>query len=150
MTPVVSKRAAIRKDIENHTKAFRDHFLVEKSDYFLPLLPETNYVQKLVERHANLSEEELSRLPKITAYEEIENQPVGITATMKPYQLGGLSFMMYLHRNGLSGILGDEMGLGKTLQTLSLIQHLKETDPRSTKGRLQRPCKSIFSVGINH
>ena len=45
---------------------------------------------------------------------------------MKPYQLSGLSFLVYLHRNGLSGILGDEMGLGKTLQTLSLIQYLKE------------------------
>ena len=30
---------------------------------------------------------------------------------MKPYQLAGLSFLVYLHRNGLSGILGDEMGL---------------------------------------
>lgn len=45
---------------------------------------------------------------------------------MKPYQLSGLSFLVYLHRNGLSGILGDEMGLGKTLQTLSLFQYLKE------------------------
>ena len=45
---------------------------------------------------------------------------------MKPYQLSGLSFLVYLYRNGLSGILGDEMGLGKTLQTLSLIQFLKD------------------------
>lgn len=54
---------------------------------------------------------------------------------MKPYQLLGLSFLVYLHRNGLSGILGDEMGLGKTLQTLSLIQYLKENRKLSTSSK---------------
>lgn len=54
---------------------------------------------------------------------------------MKPYQLLGLSFLVYLHRNGLSGILGDEMGLGKTLQTLSLIQYLKESRKLSTSSK---------------
>lgn len=47
---------------------------------------------------------------------------------MKPYQLEGLSFLVYLYRNGVGGILADEMGLGKTLQTLSLFQYLKERD----------------------
>lgn len=45
---------------------------------------------------------------------------------MKDYQLSGLAFMIYLHNNGTSGLLGDEMGLGKTLQTLSLFQYLEE------------------------
>lgn len=36
---------------------------------------------------------------------------------MKHYQLQGLSFLVWLHANGMGGILGDEMGLGKTLQT---------------------------------
>lgn len=51
--------------------------------------------------------------------------PCSITASMKPYQLSGLSFLVWLHNNGISGILGDEMGLGKTLQTLSFFQYLK-------------------------
>lgn len=34
---------------------------------------------------------------------------------MKPYQLSGLSYLLWLYKNGASGILGDEMGLGKTL-----------------------------------
>lgn len=45
---------------------------------------------------------------------------------MKQYQLDGLSFLVYMFRNYASCILGDEMGLGKTLQTLALLQHLKE------------------------
>jgi SWI/SNF-related matrix-associated actin-dependent regulator of chromatin subfamily A member 5 len=48
---------------------------------------------------------------------------------MKPYQLEGLSFLVHMHENGMSAILGDEMGLGKTLQTLSLFQYLTENKP---------------------
>jgi SWI/SNF-related matrix-associated actin-dependent regulator of chromatin subfamily A member 5 len=40
---------------------------------------------------------------------------------MKQYQLKGLSFLVWLHENGMGGILGDEMGLGKTLQTYHFI-----------------------------
>jgi SWI/SNF-related matrix-associated actin-dependent regulator of chromatin subfamily A member 5 len=96
---MISKRAAIRQDIESHTKAFRDRFLLQKKDYWLPLLPENNYVRKLIEKHEQLSADELSKLPSASPYEEIETQPHGVKATMKPYQLSGLSFMMYLHRN---------------------------------------------------
>jgi SWI/SNF-related matrix-associated actin-dependent regulator of chromatin subfamily A member 5 len=99
LTPVVSSRVAIRREIASKTDAYRDRFLVEKKDFWLPLLPPNNYVRKLVEKHEQLSKEEKSRLPAITPYEEIETQPKGVQATMKPYQLSGLSFMLYLHRN---------------------------------------------------
>jgi SWI/SNF-related matrix-associated actin-dependent regulator of chromatin subfamily A member 5 len=120
----------------------------QKKDFFLPLLPENNYVKKLVEKHELLSEVEKASLPVVHPYKEIEKQPRGIKAIMKPYQLSGLSFMVYLHRNGLSGILGDEMGLGKTLQTLSLIQHLKETDPKAGTGRTQRPFLVVCPLSV--
>lgn len=67
---------------------------------------------------------------------------------MKPYQLSGLSFLVYLHRNGLSGILGDEMGLGKTLQTLSLFQYLKENRKLSKPDRERRPCLVICPLSV--
>ncbi len=67
---------------------------------------------------------------------------------MKPYQLLGLSFLVYLHRNGLSGILGDEMGLGKTLQTLSLIQYLKESQKLSTSPNELRPCLVVCPLSV--
>jgi len=56
--------------------------------------------------------------------------------------------MVYLHRNGLSGILGDEMGLGKTLQTLSLVQYLKENDPKAGTGRLARPFLVVCPLSV--
>ncbi|KAG9229328.1 ISWI chromatin-remodeling complex ATPase ISW2 [Amylocarpus encephaloides] len=144
----VTERLAIRHEIANKTKGNRDRFFVDKKDLLLPLLPDNNYVRKLAEKHDRLSEKELADLPTVLPYEELESQPKGVKATMKPYQLSGLSFMLYLHRNGLSGILGDEMGLGKTLQTLSLIQHLKENDPKSGTGKLQRPFLIVCPLSV--
>lgn len=148
ITPVVSDRVAIRQEIASKTATKRNRFFVEKKDFFLPLLPPHNHVRKQVEKYARLSEAELSKLPTVSPYEEIEVQPKGIKAKMKSYQLSGLSFMVYLHRNGLSGILGDEMGLGKTLQTLSLIQYLRENDPKTGTGRLQRPFLVVCPLSV--
>ena len=67
---------------------------------------------------------------------------------MKPYQLQGLSFLVYLYKNGLSGILGDEMGLGKTLQTLSLIQYLKENPNPANIGESERPFLVICPLSV--
>lgn len=67
---------------------------------------------------------------------------------MKPYQLSGLSFLVYLNRNGISGILGDEMGLGKTLQTLSLIQHLKENRRHTDSNEELRPCLVVCPLSV--
>lgn len=68
---------------------------------------------------------------------------------MKPYQLSGLSFLVYLHKNGLSGILGDEMGLGKTLQTLALVQRLKEQDASAkSSDKETRPFLIICPLSV--
>lgn len=40
---------------------------------------------------------------------------------LRPYQVAGISWLLFLHRHGLHGALCDDMGLGKTLQTLSAI-----------------------------
>ncbi len=65
---------------------------------------------------------------KISDFKQITPvpQPKGIKAKLRPYQLQGLSFLNFLFEFGFGGILADEMGLGKTIQTLALLQHLKE------------------------
>ena len=50
--------------------------------------------------------------------------PVGLTATLRPYQHEGFHFLVHLSANGLGGILADDMGLGKTVQTLAWLLHL--------------------------
>lgn len=40
------------------------------------------------------------------------------------------------------------MGLGKTLQTLSLVQYLKENDPKVGVGRTQRPFLVVCPLSV--
>ena len=47
---------------------------------------------------------------------------------MRPYQERGLSWLHFLSRLGLGGVLADDMGLGKTAQTLSLLLAERERD----------------------
>ncbi|ORY18389.1 SNF2 family N-terminal domain-domain-containing protein [Clohesyomyces aquaticus] len=116
-------RTRLRDDIARQSKDRASNFLVANRAYFLPLLPHNNHISKLAAKRGPS--------PPIIEYEELTEQPKGVTATMKPYQLSGLSFLLHLHNNGFSGILGDEMGLGKTLQTLSLFQYLEEQDRKA-------------------
>ncbi|KAI7609888.1 hypothetical protein KC346_g8985, partial [Hortaea werneckii] len=125
-------RAKVRQEILEKTKPKRDAFIVAHKDYFQPLLPETSYIDKL-ERLNAMSDEK--QLPEVTIYRSLEQQPQGVKAEMKPYQVEGLSFLVYMYNNGMSSILGDEMGLGKTLQTLSLFQYLAENEPTTGEVR---------------
>ncbi|OIW28599.1 hypothetical protein CONLIGDRAFT_578119 [Coniochaeta ligniaria NRRL 30616] len=61
---------------------------------------------------------------------KIADQPKCLTGgTMRKYQLEGLTWLMKLCEQGLSGILADEMGLvGKTVQTISAIALLREQE----------------------
>ena len=47
--------------------------------------------------------------------------PVSIAAELRPYQKEGVSWLAFLNRYGLHGILCDDMGLGKTLQSICII-----------------------------
>jgi hypothetical protein len=164
----VSVRAEIRKSLEE-TKKKRDAFYVKYRDLFEPLLPEKNYISKMIEKmgEKTMEEEEeeeeeamgvatvqievrdggnkkpeetqsvtvataveatqpVAAAKEVVPYKLLEHQPEHVKATMKPYQLSGLSFLVWLYNNGASGILGDEMGLGKTLVSflISLFVYL--------------------------
>ena len=49
------------------------------------------------------------------------DQPKGLQATLRPYQLRGLAWLHYLERIGLNPCLADDMGLGKTMQVIALL-----------------------------
>lgn len=125
---LATSRNKIRQEIAENTKPKRDTFFLAKKDLFLPLLPNANYIAKL-ERDRALSGKPVDIVPS----DMLLPQPRGITATMKPYQQEGLTFLVHMYKNGMSAILGDEMGLGKTLQTLALFQHLKVSEPTSAE-----------------
>ena len=55
--------------------------------------------------------------------------PDGFTATLRPYQQRGLSWLAFLSSLGLGSCLGDDMGLGKTVQLLSVETLQRHQDP---------------------
>jgi len=52
--------------------------------------------------------------------------PKNFKGTLRPYQLDGYRWMRTRQNAGLGACLADDMGLGKTIQTLCLLQSLKE------------------------
>jgi DNA repair protein RAD16 len=64
--------------------------------------------------------DELRNTPPITPVSA--EQPVGISRTLKSFQLEGLNWMMRQEQTQYKGgLLGDEMGMGKTIQAVSLL-----------------------------
>ncbi len=61
--------------------------------------------------------------------------PPQLNLTLRPYQLEGFRWLVWLSENELAGILGDEMGLGKTIQTLAWLLH-RRTEASAGKPQL--------------
>ena len=59
------------------------------------------------------------------------NPPEKLSATLRPYQIAGFQWLIFLNEAGWGGILADDMGLGKTVQTLSFFQHYKNLHPHA-------------------
>ncbi|MFC0100224.1 DEAD/DEAH box helicase [Micromonospora marina] len=69
--------------------------------------------------------------------------PVGLDATLRPYQLEGFRWLATLHRHDLGGVLADDMGLGKTLQALALICHAVERAPAGAPFLVVAPASVV-------
>jgi hypothetical protein len=62
---------------------------------------------------------------RITAIEV----PPDFRGTLRPYQARGLSWLDFLSRSGIGGVLADDMGLGKTVQLLALLSLDRQPRP---------------------
>jgi superfamily II DNA or RNA helicase len=95
------------------------------------------------------------RLPDVDVPEEL-------SATLRPYQRRGLSWLAFLDRLGLGACLADDMGLGKTVQLLAL-EVLRRAErvrpptlvicPMSVVGNWQREAARFaptLSVHVHH
>lgn len=54
--------------------------------------------------------------------------PAGLRSELRPYQRIGVDWLLFLHDNGLAGLLCDEMGLGKTHQVMAFLLTLVEQE----------------------
>lgn len=70
----------------------------------------------------------LSQLDKI----ELVKQPDELKATLRHYQIQGLSWLNFLDEFNFGGCLADDMGLGKTIQMIAFMLHLKKKHGKKT------------------
>lgn len=89
---------------------------------------------------------ELSYFKDLLTLSNSKNEPISvpkdIRAELRPYQKEGFRRMYQMHTADLGMCLADDMGLGKTLQTITLLQKLKDerkaavyqTNPKKKKG----------------
>ncbi len=61
---------------------------------------------------------------------------------LRPYQIDGLSWMQFLAKIELGGILADDMGLGKTVQTIAHIVMEKNS------GRMTKPALIVAPTSL--
>lgn len=70
-------RNEIRDAIATETAGKRSAFFIAKKDFFLPLLPESNYISRLSERGDHSQPDLGNGTDSAVPYETIETQPKG-------------------------------------------------------------------------
>ncbi len=56
-----------------------------------------------------------------------------LRATLRPYQVYGVKWLIGHYNHGFGACLADSMGLGKTLQTIAVLLHAKNQRPAPTE-----------------
>ena len=141
--------------IGNHTINFSDIIPNIKSKERLFMLPDGNYFLiplewfskysslaklanrengKLLLRKSNFTA--LDTIPEIEKeiIEQAEYKPSDLlSATLRPYQIDGVKWLLGHFNSNLGACLADDMGLGKTLQTLAVLVAVQEQLGFTTK-----------------
>ncbi len=70
------------------------------------------------------------KLQKLNDFENIADtkMPLNFKGDLRNYQKAGYNWFSFLREYSFGGCLADDMGLGKTIQTLAMLQKLKEED----------------------
>lgn len=70
-------------------------------------------------------------------------EPIGLNATLRPYQQEGLDWLQHLVECDVGGVLADDMGLGKTLQTIAHLSTEKASGRMSSPNLVLMPTSLI-------
>lgn len=73
------------------------------------------------------------KLQKLNDFENIDDIPMPkhFKGDLRHYQKAGYNWFSFLREYHFGGCLADDMGLGKTIQTLAMLQKLKEEDEQN-------------------
>jgi SNF2 family DNA or RNA helicase len=124
----IEKLRRLSRYAEHHGKGYR----VPSQNYFLI---DTLYDQRM----GNIPQvkDKLLSAPEIARLENFKKIPhyrltKHFNGTLRKYQRAGCQWLRFLQEYKFSGCLADDMGLGKTIQTLALLQTLKDENQLST------------------
>lgn len=111
------KGLSFRDVLEMHLRGGAEFGAFDDPDHALHAEVELN-------EHLALWMEQLqhvSQLPPVSP-------PDWFNGELRPYQQQGMSWMLFLRKFGLGGILADDMGLGKTIQFMAYLAYVKEQE----------------------
>ena len=138
--------------------SLKQHILLKKREFTLPdgtiaIIPEKWFTKfgslfsltdgnslKLKKHHIglinDLTEDSIAnvtlsrKLQKLNDFENITDtqMPIHFKGQLRSYQKAGYNWFSFLREYNFGGCLADDMGLGKTIQTLAMLQKLKEED----------------------
>lgn len=89
-----------------------------------PRLPKALY--SLLPETLLLADSKEADLQPITPEKIAYSPPPELKATLRPYQLHGVKWLLACEQQGFGACLADDMGLGKTLQTIAVLLYLKQ------------------------
>lgn len=72
------------------------------------------------------------KLENLRNFKEVDEKevPKKFKGKLRPYQKAGYDWLLFLKDYRFGGCLADDMGLGKTVQTLAMLQDIKEHSDR--------------------
>ncbi|RZL28136.1 MAG: DEAD/DEAH box helicase, partial [Pedobacter sp.] len=142
-------------DLKQHILHKKREFILPDGD--IAIIPEKWFTQyssifsladgtknlKLKKHHVglinDLAEDSLAnvtldrKLQRLNDFEDIADtaMPVNFKGDLRHYQKAGYNWFSFLREYNFGGCLADDMGLGKTIQTLAMLQKLKEEDEQN-------------------
>lgn len=123
------KKLKLNKGWTNKIVTKRNEFIANNREYFQKFCT-VETLDRISSKGINSSETAVaSTEAEILALSQLvylPNSPTFIqNATLRDYQLEGVTRIGSWFLRGVGGILADEMGLGKTIQTIAFISNLK-------------------------
>lgn len=124
--------------------SFRDVLEMHLSESEETLAADSDEKDKAVDVKVELNShlrglmKQLGQTKSIPLVERID----GLHAELRPYQVQGVSWLLFLRNMGLGGCLADDMGLGKTIQFIAYLLKVRE------QGKTEEKLKSKPSLLI--
>lgn len=142
------EKGVIPKNWINELRSYKGLFSIGENEiklskYHIPVLESLIQLSKKADIDINTK----SAFSKLKGFNKIPNKslPTNLNAKLRDYQKAGYDWLNFLRDYGFNGILADDMGLGKTLQTLSLLQGIKEKNETKKTFLIIVPTSIVFN-----